>query len=200
MRTTLVSSTSSSDLVGTTSEARPIPVVRPRPTFDQVYDRHFGFVWRVLRTLGLPSAAVEDAAQDVFVVVHRRLPEFEGRSDIRTWLYRVAQWVAADERRRTRTKPEHEPVDEHIPDEADGPFEALARSEAAETLERILDRMHPEKRIAFLLLDIEEMKANEVAALLEINVNTVYSRLRLAREQFRRLLEATTRDSEKAEP
>ena len=174
-------------------------VVRPRLTFDQVYERHFAFVWRVLRMSGLPPAVVEDAAQDVFVVVHRRLAEFEGRSDIRTWLYRVAQWVVADVRRRTRTRPEHEPVDEELPDEADGPFEVLARSEAAETLERILDRMDPEKRMAFLLLDIEEMKANEVAALLEVNVNTVYSRLRLAREQFRRLLEATTRESEKAE-
>lgn len=173
-------------------------VVRSRPTFDEVYERHFAFVWRVLRTFGLPADAVDDAAQDVFIVVHRRLPEFEGRSDIRTWLYRVAQWVAANERRRSHTKTEHELVDEGIPDEADGPFDVLARSEAVEALERILDQMDPEKRMALLLLDIEEMTAGEVAALLEINVNTVYSRLRLAREQFRRLLEANTAHSEES--
>jgi RNA polymerase sigma-70 factor (ECF subfamily) len=158
--------------------------------FDDVYDKHFRFVWRVLRALGLPPSAVDDAAQDVFLVVHRRLHEFEGRSDIRTWLYRIASWTVASERRRLRTQAGHEPVDdESIRDGAAGPFEALARSEAVQRLERVLARMDADKRMVFLLMDVEEMKAGEVAELLELNVNTVYSRLRLAREQFRRLVE-----------
>ncbi|HSO32959.1 MAG TPA: sigma-70 family RNA polymerase sigma factor [Labilithrix sp.] len=158
-------------------------------SFDQVYDRHFRFVWRVLRTFGLPPSMVEDAAQDVFVVVHRRLGEFEGRSDIRTWLFRIARWVVSSERRKLRTKPVHEELDEAVVDKAAGPYDLAVRSEAVETLERILGQMDADKRVAFLLMDIEEMKASEVAELLEINVNTVYSRLRLAREQFRVLLE-----------
>lgn len=195
MRPQFLVSTSPSDLVGPTSEERPITGVRSRLDFDQIYERHFGFVWRVLRTLGLRPAAVEDAAQDVFVVVHRRLAEFEGRSDIRTWLFRIAKWVVVTERRRARTKPEHELVDEELRDDKEDPFENAARSEAVRTIERILTQMDPEKRIAFLLLEIEEMKANEVADLLELNVNTVYSRLRLAREQFRRLLEQSAQES-----
>ena len=177
-------------LTRTASEDRPVPVVRPVYTFDEVYERHFRFVWRVLRAFGLPPSMVEDAAQDVFVVVHRRLAEFEGRSDIRTWLFRIASWIVSNERRRLRTKPAHEPIDdEAVGDRTAGPFEMAARSEAIRKLEHFLNRMDPDKRIAFLLMEIEEMKANEVAELLEINVNTAYSRLRLAREQFRLLLQ-----------
>lgn len=198
MRPQLVVSIRRSDLLGPASETRPavapVATARERLDFDRIYEQHFGFVWRVLRTLGLPPSAVEDAAQDVFVVVHRRLSEFEGRSDIRTWLFRIAQWVAVAERRRARARPEQE-LDEEIHDPAADPFEITARSEAVRTLVRILARMDPEKRMAFLLLDVEEMKASEVAELLEINVNTVYSRLRLAREQFRKL-----RDESEQEP
>lgn len=174
-----------------TPDERPVPAVRALLSFDQVYERHFRFVWRVLRASGLPPSQVEDAAQDVFVVVHRRLPEFEARSDIRTWLFRIAKWVVTSERRKLRVKRESEASDgeiSEIRDDAAGPDELVARSEAIRTLEKILAAMDPEKRMAFLLMDIEEMKASEVAELLEVNVNTVYSRLRLAREQFKRLV------------
>jgi RNA polymerase sigma-70 factor (ECF subfamily) len=181
-------------LILATSEKSPVSVVRPILSFDQVYEQHFRFVWRVLRALGVAPSTVEDAAQDVFVVVHRRLAEFEGRSDIRTWLYRIAAWVVAGERRRLRRKPAPDPItDDQITDRAEGPFEVAARSEAMRTLERILAKMDPDKRLAFLLIDIEEMKANEVGELLGLNVNTVSSRLRLAREQFRALLEDETK-------
>lgn len=195
-----MSSSSPVDRIRSTSDERPIAAAWSRPTFEQVYEQHVGFVWRVLRTLELPPSMVEDVAQEVFVVVHRRLAEFEGRSDIRTWLFRVAKFVASNERRRPGTKQRHELVDEAIPDSADGPFEVVARSEAIRELERILDRMDPDKRMVLLLLDIEEMKASEVAELLEINVNTVYSRLRLAREQFRRLLAESSQHAKEDKP
>ena len=162
----------------------------PKLAFEEVYAQHYRFVWRVLRARGLPAAAVDDAVQDVFVVVHRRLPDFDGRNGIRTWLFRIASWVVAHERRRFRTTRGHEPIEEvSISDAGPGPFEMAARSQAIRTLERILTRMDEEKRIVFVLMDVEEMKAHEVAELLSVNVNTVYSRLRLAREQLRRLRE-----------
>src|SRR5512132_2053673 len=65
------------------------------PTFDAIYAAHVGFVWRVLRTLGVTDAQVEDAVQDVFVVVHRRLGEWEGRAAITTWLFAIARRVAS---------------------------------------------------------------------------------------------------------
>jgi RNA polymerase sigma-70 factor (ECF subfamily) len=187
-----------------TAEERPVPAVRSVLSFDEVYDRHFRFVWRVLRASGLPASMVEDAAQDVFVVVHRRLAEFEGRSDIRTWLFRIASWVVTSERRKLKAKRAHETdADESVSevrDKAAGPFELVARSEAVRKLERVLAQMDAEKRMAFLLMDIEEMKAAEVAELLEINVNTVYSRLRLAREQFKLLLREGAQASEGSAP
>lgn len=200
VRPPLVSSPSSPDLLEPVAEEIPVAVAPERPTFDQVYERHFLFVWRVLRTLDLRPGVLEDAAQDVFVVVLRRLPEFDGRSDIRTWLFRVATLVASTERRRTRRKPEHEHVDEALPDSKDGPFEAFVRSEAIATLERVLERMDPDKRMLFVLMEIEQMTAAAVAELLEINVNTAYSRLRLAREQFRKLLDQDTQDPRERNP
>ena len=185
-------------------DERPAPVARAVFSFDEVYDRHFRFVWRVLRASGLPPSMVEDAAQDVFVVVHRRLSEFEGRSDIRTWLFRIARWVVTSERKKLRAKQAHETDDQdavsEVRDRSAGPFELLARGEAVQRLEGVLGRMDPEKRMAFLLMDIEEMKAGEVAELLEINVNTVYSRLRLAREQFKLLVRESTRAPEGSAP
>jgi RNA polymerase sigma-70 factor (ECF subfamily) len=66
-----------------------------KPSFDEVYAENFAFVWRVLRTFGLSEAQIEDAVQDVFFVVHRRLPDWEGRAAITTWLFAIARRVAS---------------------------------------------------------------------------------------------------------
>ena len=150
------------------------------PSFDEIYAAHFAFVWRVLRTLGVPEAGLDDAAQDVFVVVHRRLPEFEGRSTVTTWLFAIARRVAASYRRRGgRT----EPLADEPPGTSDT-FAALSRAEAAATVMAILDRMDEDKRIVFALVELEQLSVPEVARLLDLNLNTAYSRLRLARAAF----------------
>jgi RNA polymerase sigma-70 factor, ECF subfamily len=150
------------------------------PTFDEVYAAHFAFVWRVLRTFGVAEAALEDAAQDVFIVVHRRLPEWEGRAQITTWLFAIARRVAQAQRRKEgRTDPlEDEPVGQ-----ADT-FAALSRAQAAATVMAILDTMDEDKRIVFALVELEQLSVPEVARMLELNLNTAYSRLRLARHAF----------------
>ncbi len=74
--------------------ARAVAPEPSPPAFDDVYTAHVGFVWRIARTLGVPAAALEDAVQDVFVVVHRRLPEFEPRAAITTWLFAITRRVA----------------------------------------------------------------------------------------------------------
>ena len=68
-------------------------------TFKEVYDEHFRFVWRSLRRLGVRESDVPDAVQDVFLVVHRRLAEFEGRSKVTTWLFGICFRVARDRRK-----------------------------------------------------------------------------------------------------
>jgi RNA polymerase sigma-70 factor (ECF subfamily) len=150
------------------------------PTFDEVYAAHFAFVWRVLRTFGVSDAVLEDAAQDVFVVVHRRLPEWEGRAQITTWLFAIARRVAQAHRRKDgRTDPlEEEPVG------AADTFAAFSRAQAAATVMAILDTMDEDKRIVFALVELEQLSVPEVARMLDLNLNTAYSRLRLARHAF----------------
>ena len=150
------------------------------PTFDEVYAAHFAYVWRVLRTFGVADGALEDAAQDVFVVVHRRLPEFEGRAAITTWLFAIARRVAQAHRRKDgRT----DPLEEEPAGGADT-FAAFSRAQAAATVMSILDTMDEDKRMVFALVELEQLSVPEVARMLELNLNTAYSRLRLARHAF----------------
>jgi RNA polymerase sigma-70 factor (ECF subfamily) len=156
------------------------PMATPVPSFDEVYDRHVGFVWRIARAFGVPESAIEDAVQEVFIVVYRRLHEFEGRSAITTWLFAITRRVAlAHRRRETRT----EPLAAEPCGGADT-FAAMSRAEAAAIVSEILDAIDEDQRIVFALVELEQMSVPEVAQLLEINLNTAYSRLRLARAAF----------------
>src|SRR5687767_10181926 len=92
----------------------------PALVFERVYAEHFRGIWRTLRRLGVTDAQLDDAAQDVFVVVHRRLAAFDGRS-LRGWLFAIAVRVASDYRRgvrRRRTMPLHDAVTDPAPDPA----------------------------------------------------------------------------------
>jgi len=155
------------------------------PTFDQVYRQHFDFVWRVVRRLGVAERAIEDAVQDVFIVVHRRLPEFEGRSSIKTWLYAIARRVAHDHRRRAGRKERADEPSAGLADERGrSPREGAAVAEAGRVLHALLAGLPPAQRDVFVLAELEQMTAPEIAAAVGANVNTVYSRLRLARAAF----------------
>jgi RNA polymerase sigma-70 factor (ECF subfamily) len=154
------------------------------PTFDEVYAAHFAFVWRILRTFGVRDTALEDAAQDVFVVVHRRLPDFEGRSAITTWLFAIARRVASGYRRSSgRDTSRTEPLADDPVGGADT-FAAFSRAQAAATVMGILDTMDEDKRIVFALVELEQLSVPEVASMLDLKLNTAYSRLRLARHAF----------------
>src|SRR5689334_9453575 len=89
------------DEAATPIEARP-PVPIASWNFAEIYDAQFAFVWRSLRRLGVDPSGLDDAAQDVFLVVHRRLPEFEGRASLKTWVYEIVRRVARDHRRTKR--------------------------------------------------------------------------------------------------
>lgn len=152
------------------------------PSFDEVYEQHAAFVWRVLRTFGVSDTQIEDAVQDVFVVVHRRLAEWEGRAAITTWLFAIARRVASTYRRRGNAHPTDELVDEP-PGPADT-FAAMSRAQAAATVVQILQQLDEDKRTVFALVELEQLSVPEVARMLDINLNTAYSRLRLARHAF----------------
>lgn len=162
------------------------------PPFEVLYAAQFSFVWRNLRRLGVPQSSLRDAAQDVFLVVLRRLPDFEGRAPLQSWLYSIVVRVARQYRRSHRRK------DLGATDDADqvaefrepSPQRHAERNEALRLLLELLDQLDADKREAFVLSDLEELSAPEIALALDVNVNTVYSRVRAARLELRAALTA----------
>ena len=152
--------------------------------FDEVYEACADLVWRGLISLGIQRGAVDDAFQDVFLVVHRRLAEFEGRSSVRSWVYGIVIRVARDHRRRDRRKGGLVPLDIDLVDYGPGPHEELARADALRDLARVLEGLDEERREIFVLAELEQLNAADIAAALGLNVNTVYSRIRAARRDF----------------
>jgi len=161
-------------------------------TFDRVYEECFDFVWRTVRRLGIVDAGVDDVVQDVFLVVHRRLADFEGRSSIKSWVFAITVHAVRDARRSLRRKPAQLGGTGRSSDELEtvadgrtqGPYDALAQSEAVRRLHAILDAMTDERREVFVLAELEEMSVPDIADAVGANVNTVYSRLRAARADF----------------
>jgi len=158
--------------------------------FEDVYREHFRFVWRSLRRLGVPESDVADSAQDVFLVVHRRLGEFEGRSKMTTWLFGIALRVARDRRRlaHNRRRSDDENALEEAADETVDVAADAERRQGLRQLEEILDGLSLEQRAVFTLFEMEGLGGDAIAEMLEIPVGTVHSRLRLAREAFERNL------------
>jgi RNA polymerase sigma factor (sigma-70 family) len=156
------------------------------PSFGELYRREIGYVWTNLRRLGVPQMSLEDAAHDVFVVVHRRLPHFGGRSTVRTWLFGITRRIASRYRRtEARTQRRRAALAAVVRDEHDLD-DAIARKEAGRALEAFLQRLDPRKREAFVLGELERLTRNELGRALGVSPNTAYSRLRAARAEFRR--------------
>jgi RNA polymerase sigma-70 factor (ECF subfamily) len=155
-------------------------------TFQEIYAEHVVLIWRGLRGLGVPEASLEDAVQDVFLVVHRRLGSFDGSSTVRTWLFGIALHVARNYRRREQRKGGCTSLDAapEVADAAPGPHEDAATAEALRQVALALETLDDVKREVFVLAELEQMSAAEIAETLGINVNTVYSRLHAARRAF----------------
>lgn len=158
--------------------------------FDAVYDEWFDFVWRSARRLGVHDASLDDVAQDVFLVVYRRLAEFEGRSTLKTWLFGITLRVVSDWRRTKRRKGglSELPPEDALACARSGPADELERAESARLLSAMLSELDDDKRTVLVMIELEELTAPEVASLLGVPLNTVYSRLRVAREEFERAL------------
>jgi RNA polymerase sigma-70 factor (ECF subfamily) len=167
------------------------PVVEAREPREQgfraMYDAHVDFVWRNLRRLGVAETDVDDKTQEVFVIAHRRFDDFEERGHgPRAWLFQIVLRVASDARRHKRRHPidpdggvaqDRESI---APPQAD----ALARREQLDLLDRALRTIEVGRRAVLLLHEVEEMTAPEIAEVLGIPLNTVYSRLRVARGEL----------------
>ncbi len=155
----------------------------------EIFTTHADFVWRSLRRLGVPSADADDALQEVFLVVYRRMDDYEDRGLMRAWLFSISRQISSHYHRgNKRTEERHRGlvVSANAPDLE----ETLARREAERIVNAFLDELEEPQRMVFYLSDIEGLTAPEIAASLEMNLNTVYGRLRQARKRFERLVTA----------
>jgi len=153
----------------------------------EIYTEYAKFVWRNLCRLGVPANAVEDAVQDVFLVIHRQLPEFAGRSSLRTWIFGIVLRVASRQRERWRSSQRRftsvpGELLEVISANDQGPLDLLIERRAADLVYGVLGEMDEEKRSILVMVELEQMSVVEAADVLEIKVNTAYTRLRLARQ------------------
>lgn len=157
-------------------------------SLGQVYREHFDFVWRSLLRLGFPPAEAEDVAQDVFLVVHRRLGDFDPSRSMRAWLYGIARRVAKD-RRRGQGREERRLRLLPGPSAGLDPERAAAQAEAAALVQVFLDGLEPDFRSIFVLAELEGFGGTEIADAMNLNRNTVYTRLRALRRDFARFIE-----------
>jgi RNA polymerase sigma-70 factor (ECF subfamily) len=152
-------------------------------SFAEAFRRHYGLVHRMLGVYGVDEALLDDAAQEVFMVVHRRWGDYDGRTAFRSWLIGIVRRVASGYRRagrrlRARLEQLHAPAQ---------PPSIEARLEQRETLEQVrasIASLGTRQREVFVLAELEGLTAPEIAETLGIKLNTVYSRLRTARERF----------------
>lgn len=148
-----------------------------------VFERHAAYVWSSLRRLGVPEADAEDLLADVFLQVHRQLATYDAARPIRPWLFGFAFRIASQHRRSARQKHERL-VEVDVEDPAPGPHDEAVRAEDRALLLEAMEGVELDRRAVLVLFEIDEVPMKEVAASLDIPVNTAWSRLRLAREEL----------------
>ena len=158
-------------------------------SFDDVYANHFEFVWRCLRSLGVSPDLLDDAAQDVFVIVHRQLAGFRGESSLPTWLFGITRNVASNYRRGAgRKQAPLVPLGDDAVHPGPGPIEHAQDQQAAAFVQGFMAALDEDKRALFFLAVLEEVTIPEVAGALGIPLNTVYTRVRRLRLEFQQAL------------
>ena len=167
-------------------------------TFRDIYERWFGDVVKWLYALGMPSSDTEDLAQEIFLVVRRKLNRFDG-GNLAGWLYRIAQLTVRDHRRRNWFKNltlRRRNVDlAKVELAAPGPEARYADAENRRRFQLLVARMSEKLRTTFVLFEIEGYSGEEIARIQDVPLGTVWTRLHLARKEFWRLLNKQ-RDSE----
>jgi RNA polymerase sigma-70 factor (ECF subfamily) len=152
-----------------------------------IHRDHADFLWASLHRLGVRSADLEDALQEVLVVVHRRLGSYDRQSRITTWLFGICLRVAAAQRRRASTRREELGSDARArrePSDAPSPEDIALENDARRRLDAVLDAMDPEKRAIFVMFEIESIACSDIADMLGVPIGTVHSRLYAARKDF----------------
>ncbi len=158
------------------------------PPFAVVYERYFDLVWTAVRHFGVPEEAVEDIVQETFVVIHSRLATLQKVESLRSWVYSVTRRTISTYRRAQRARnasgAQYAEVARLIERLPPTPLQLWELADRQRLLSCLLGEMDEAKREVFMLTELEGFTAPEVAEALEVPVNTVYSRLRSARQTF----------------
>ena len=161
------------------------------PEFDKIVEEHSDFVYNVAyRMMDNPEDA-EDVAQDAFISAYRAFGRFRGDSKVTTWLYRIAMNAALMKLRkgkRARQLTQTGIDDVEIPTWDDSPEDAAMNAELGEKLREGISRLDPDLRAAVMLRDVEGLSSAEAAAVLDISVASLKSRLHRGRVILRKLL------------
>lgn len=176
--------------------ARAVTVPATTTNFDRVFSEFAPYVLRILPRLGVRSADVDDVTQDVFLVVHRSLPKFEGRSSVKTWVYGICIRVAHNYRDRAFRRHEQltaaandADADEqlerrqHRDRDPRTPLRELATKRALAHLDSALQKLPDAQRETFVLHEIEQLTIVEVAEALGCSKFTAYARLYAAKRR-----------------
>jgi RNA polymerase sigma-70 factor, ECF subfamily len=183
------------DAASTLNQPPPAPMAagqrgRMPQTFDELYEEYFAFVWRSLRMMGVYDEALDDASQDVFCVAYRRWPEFRGDSSLHTWLFGIVQGIASNHRRSVRrTRARLEALADAPATQEPSPEDLARAAERADLVLSFSAALDESRRAVFVLGLLEKVPAAEIAALVGIPLNTVYSRLRKLRNSLQAWLE-----------
>ena len=163
------------------TEANSSPKAASAAEVSRIVREHGVFVWRTLHRLGIRDADVDDACQEVFVVVSRKLADYEPQASFKSWLYGICIRVAAAHRRKASVRRE---IPTDAPDEGRteyGPDAMMQTREELAMLDRALQTLDDEKREVFVLYEIEQLEMKEVAQILDCPLQTAYSRHSAAR-------------------
>ena len=178
------------------SEAKQSPVecasksevaTQAAPEFRAIYERWFNDVSRWVRAMGGPEADREDLVQDIFVVVHRRLPDFDGQN-LPGWLYQIARHRVRDFRRLLWVR--HllfgsVPLSETLTRGGPSPSDSLETTEKRRLLEHLLRNLHESERAALVLFEIDGYRGEEIAEMQGVPINTVWARIHKARKKLK---------------
>jgi RNA polymerase sigma-70 factor, ECF subfamily len=158
---------------------------RPRVEFRQIFEEEFDYIWNTLRRLGVHQRDLEDVTHDVLLAVHRRLAQYDPLRPMRPWLFAFGFRAASDYRRRAGHRREVLGDEEKV-DTAPLADERLESSEVRALVSLALETLDLDQRAVFILHDLDDCPVPEIAATLQIPLNTAYSRLRAARDKFRK--------------
>jgi len=171
--------------------------VSERVDFDSVYESMVQYVWSVVCRMGVPRSDAEDVVQEVFVTVYRRLGDFEGRAQLKTWVFSIAVHFAQHYFRTHARKPGNRATENDIhgaenhaltDSRESGPVSELERKEGLDALDRVLAQLNERQRVVFVLAELEQMTLHDIAEVVGSNANTVATRLRAARKAFEKAL------------